>query len=99
MIIMFIIFDKTTKAILSYGQGNPIEMGNLLVLGSETICNDMTACGWKYIADQRLEQDENGFVHGADYYDESTKPATIEELQEQLAATNAVLLDIYLGGV
>ena len=94
---MFIIFNKTTKAILSYGQGNPIEMGNLLVLGSETICNDMTACGWKYIADQVLEQDENGFVHDADYYIEIPAPVTIEDLKEQLAATNAVLLDLYLG--
>ena len=84
---MFIIFDKTTKAILSYGQGNPIEMGNLLVLGSETICNDMTACGWKYIADQRLEQDENGFVHGADYYEEITPT-------DRLADIEAALLDL-----
>lgn len=94
---MFIIFDKTTKAILSYGQGNPVQMGNLLVLGSETICRNLTTCGWKYIADQRLEQDENGFVHDADYYEEAVNPATIEELQEQLAATNAILLDMYLG--
>lgn len=84
---MFIIFDKTTKAILSYGQGTPIEMGNLLVLGSETICRDMTICGWKYIADQRLEQDENGFVHGADYY-EAVTPT------DRLADIEAALLDL-----
>ena len=97
---MFIIFDKTTKAILSYGQGNPVQMGNLLVLGSETICRNLTTCGWKYIADQRLETDETGaYLHDVDYYDEIEMPVTIAELQEQLAATNAVLLDIYLGGV
>ena len=95
---MFIIFDKTTKQILSYGQGNPIEMGNLLVLGSETICNDLTICDWKYIADQRLETDETGaYLHDADYYIEIPAPVTIEDLKEQLAATNAVLLDLYLG--
>lgn len=96
--IMFIIFDKTTKQILSYGQGTPMEMGNLLVLGSETICNDLSVCWWKYIADQRLETDENGsYLHDADYYEEIDTPVTIEELKEQLAATNAILLDMYLG--
>ena len=81
---MFIIFDKTTKAILSYGQGNPVQMGNLLVLGSETICRDMTICGWKYIADQRLEQDENGFVHGADYYEEITPIDRLADIESAL---------------
>lgn len=95
---MFIIFDKTTKAILSYGQGTPIEMGNLLVLGSETICRNLTVCGWKHIADQRLEtNDEGDYLHNADYYEEIEIPVTIEELKEQLAATNAILLDMYLG--
>jgi hypothetical protein len=84
---MFIIFDKTTKAILSYGQGNPVQMGNLLVLGSETICRNLTTCGWKYIADQRLEQDENGFVHDADYY-ETVTPT------DRLADIEAALLDL-----
>ena len=85
--MMFIIFDKTTKAILSYGQGTPIEMGNLLVLGSETICRDMTICGWKYITDQVLEQDETGFVHDADYY-ETVTPT------DRLADIEAALLDL-----
>lgn len=54
--------------------------------------------GWKYIADQRLETDEDGaYLYDADYYAEATKPVTIEELQEQLASTNAILLDLYLG--
>jgi hypothetical protein len=96
---MFIIFDRQTKTIYSYGSGNPIESENKLYLGNAIICNDLTICNWKYIADQRLEQDENGFVHDADYYPVATKPVTVEDLQEQLAATNAVLLDIYLGGL
>ena len=84
---MFIIFDKTTKQILSYGQGNPIEMGNLLVLGSETICNDLNICGWKCIADQVLEQNETGFVRDADYYETITPT-------DRLADIEAALLDL-----
>lgn len=92
---MFIIFDKTTKAILSYGQGTPIEMGNLLVLGSETICNDLTKCGWKYIADQRLETNESvGYMHDADYY-ETIDPLPSSE--SRLAAIEMYLLEQELG--
>jgi len=95
---MFIIFDKTIKTIYSYGVGNPTESDNKLILNGNPICNDLSVCGWKYIADQRLETDENGAcLHDADYYEEAVKPVTIEELQKQLAATNAILLDIYLG--
>lgn len=95
---MFIIFNKTTKLILSYGVGNLSESENKLYLGSNIICNDLTICDWKHISDQRLETDDDGaYLHNADYYEEITKPVTIEELQEQLAATNAILLDIYLG--
>lgn len=96
--MMFIIFLKSTKEILSFGQGKPIQMGNLLVLGSETICRDLTVCGWKFIADQRLETDDEGnYLHNADYYDEIETPVTVEELKAQIAATNAILLDVYLG--
>ena len=96
--MMFIIFDRQTKTIYSYGVGNPTESGNKLYLGNTIICNDLTVCDWKYIADQRLEQDENGaYLHDADYYIEIPAPVTIEDLKEQLAATNAVLLDLYLG--
>ena len=80
---MFIIFDKANKTIYSYGQGNPTESGNKLKLGAETICNDLTICGWKYIDNQRLEQDESGFVHDADYY-EAVTPAP--SLQDQIDA-------------
>lgn len=96
--MMFIIFLKSTKQILSVGQGTPTESDNKLYLDSDVICNDLSICGWKYIADQRLETNESvGYLHDADYYAEVTKPITVEELKEQLAATNAILLDIYLG--
>ena len=84
---MFIIFNKTNKEIYSYGVGNPTESGNKLYLGNTIICNDLTVCDWKYIADQRLEQDENGFVHGADYY-ETVTPT------DRLADIEAALLDL-----
>lgn len=84
---MFIIFYKDTKQILSYGHGIPTESGNVLYLGSEAICNDLSRCGWKYIADQKLERDETGIVHDADYYEtvtpgptEAERLATVEDL-------------------
>lgn len=84
MIIMFIIFNKTNKEIYSYGSGNPIESENKLYLGNAIICNDLSKCGWKYIADQRLETDETGaYLHDADYYAEIT-PAP--SLQDQIDA-------------
>ena len=87
MIIMFIIFNKTNKEIYSYGSGNPIESENKLFLGNAIICNDLTVCDWKYIADQVLEQDENGFVHDADYYETITPT-------DRLADIEAALLDL-----
>ena len=53
---------------------------------------DTTTCaadvGWKYIADQRLETDENGaYLHDADYY-ETVTPT------DRLADIEAALLDL-----
>ena len=76
---MFIIFNKTTKTIYSYGAGNPTESENKLILNGNPICNDLSVCGWKYITDQVLEQDETGFVHNADYYDELTPQPTLQD--------------------
>ena len=84
---MFIIFDKTIKTIYSYGVGNPTESDNKLILNGNPICNDLSVCGWKYIADQRLETDENGYVHDADYY-ETVTPT------DRLADIEAALLDL-----
>ncbi|OPZ43327.1 MAG: hypothetical protein BWY95_02232 [Bacteroidetes bacterium ADurb.BinA104] len=85
---MFIIFDKTIKTIYSYGVGNPTESDNKLILNGNPICNDLSVCGWKYIADQRLETDENGAcLHDADYY-EAVTPT------DRLADIEAALLDL-----
>jgi len=91
---MFIIFNKTNKEIYSYGSGNPIESENKLFLGNTIICNDLTVCDWKYIADQRLEQDENGFVHDADYY-ETVDP--LPSAESRLAAIEMYLLEQEIG--
>lgn len=89
--MMFIIFDKTNKTILSNGSGNPTESENKLYLGDTVICNDLSICGWKYIADQRLETDENGaYLHDADYYD-TIEP--VPSLQEQIS-TLAYLMGV-----
>lgn len=92
--MMFIIFDRQTKTIYSYGSGNPIESENKLYLGNAIICNDLTVCDWKYIADQRLEQDENGFVHDADYYEDVVP---LPSAEERLAAIEQYLLEMELG--
>jgi len=85
---MFIIFLTETKQILSYGQGTPTESGNKLYLSDTVICNDLGICGWKYIADQRLEMDgEGSYLHDADYY-EAVTPT------DRLADIEAALLDL-----
>lgn len=91
---MFIIFNKIKKIIYSYGVGNPTESGNKLYLGNTIICNDLTVCDWKYIADQRLEQDENGFVHGADYYEE-LMPSLPDS--SRIAALEQMIIEMQLG--
>ena len=94
MIIMFIIFLTETKQILSHGQGTPTESGNKLYLADTVICNDLSKCGWKYIADQVLEQDETGFVHDADYY-EAFEP--LPSAESRLATIEMYLLEQELG--
>lgn len=92
---MFIIFNKTNKTILSSGEGNPTESDNKLILNGNPICNDMTVCGWKYIADQRLETDESiGYLRDADYY-ETVDP--LPSAESRLAAIEMYLLEQELG--
>jgi hypothetical protein len=81
---MFIIFLTETKRILSYGAGTPTESENKLYLGSDIICNDLSICGWKYITDQVLEQDETGFVHNADYYEAVTPTDRLADIESAL---------------
>ena len=83
--MMFIIFDRQTKTIYSYGAGNPTESDNKLILSGNPICNDLTVCDWKYIADQRLEQDENGaYLHDADYYEAVTPTDRLADIESAL---------------
>jgi len=85
---MFIIFDKTTKIIYSRGSGTPEESGNKLYLDGKPICNNLSVCGWKYIADQKIEQDSEGdCIFDADYY-ETVTPT------DRLADIEAALLDL-----
>lgn len=91
--IMFIIFLTETKQILSYGTGTPSVSGNKLYLGSTVICNDLSICGWKYIADQQLEQGETGFAHDADYYAEETNIS----LEQRIAALEIREIEKELG--
>lgn len=85
---MFIIFNKTTKTIYSYGAGNPTESENKLILNGNPICNDLSVCGWKFIADQRFETDDEGnYLHNADYYETITPT-------DRLADIEAALLDL-----
>ena len=71
--------------------------GNLLVDGQDT-----TTCAadvlWKYIADQSLEQDNYGFIHDADYYEEIT-PVQPRDLAAEMDIIQAVIDDMILGGV
>lgn len=60
---------------------------------------DTTTCaadvGWKYIADQRLETDENGaYLHDADYY-EAIEP--LPDSDSRIAAIEMYLLEQELG--
>ena len=59
---------------------------------------DTTTCaadvGWKYIAEQVIERDENGFVHDADYYEEISPEPTEED---RLAALEQYVIEKELG--
>lgn len=95
---MFIIFHKQTKKILLHGEGNPVTVDNKYFVNNEAICNDATNYDWKYINQQILPRDEFcNYRIDADDLPAVEKPVSIEELKEQLAATNAILLDMYLG--
>lgn len=97
---MIIFYFSDTKRILNHliGFSTILTASNKYIVAGQVICNAIANIEWKYIADQRLETDDEGnYLYNADYYLPVEKPLTIEELQEQLAATNAILLDMYLG--
>lgn len=77
---MFIIFLKQNNEIISYGSGTTTESGGKLYLGPNVVCNDLSICGWKYIADQVLECDADGaYVYDSDHYDAITPPPSLQE--------------------
>lgn len=62
--------------------------GNLLVDGLDTTTNASDVL-YKYIEDQVIKRDnETGFIHDADYYEEISPPLTIEQ---RLAALEALI--------
>ncbi len=85
--IIFYFPNKTIhQYFLGFGAVTTVN-GTLHIDGRDT-----TTCAadvqWKYIADQRLEQDENGaYLHDADYY-ETVTPT------DRLADIEAALLDL-----
>lgn len=92
---MFIIFSTETGQIFSSGRGTPTESQNKLYLGTEVICNDLTKCSWKFIADQPLETTDEGYYeHTADYYDSITQ---VPSNEDRLAAVEQYLLEKELG--
>lgn len=89
---MFIIFDKLTKQIHSYGIGKVEEYNGKLYSGEIIVCNDLDICGWKYIDTQKLEYSTTGFLHDADYYQDISESPTIEQRMDALE--NSFLEDV-----
>lgn len=92
MILVYFPDKRIHQFFLGFGTVTTVN-GTLHINGMDT-----TTCAadvlWKYIADQQLEQNETGFVHGADYYEELTPQPTQEE---RLAAVEQYLLEQELG--
>ena len=85
MILVYFPNKTIHQYFLGFGAVTTVN-GTLHIDGRDTTTNAGDV-NWKYIADQRLEQDENGFVHGADYYEEITPT-------DRLADIEAALLDL-----
>ena len=86
MIIFYFPNKRIHQYFIGFGTVTTVN-GTLHIDGRDT-----TTCaadvGWKYIADQRLEMDENGaYLHDADYYEEITPT-------DRLADIEAALLDL-----
>ena len=81
MILVYFPNKQIHQFFMGFGAVTEVN-GTLYIDGRDT-----TTCAddvdWKYIADQPLEQDETGYVHDADYYDE-VSPAP--SLQDQIDA-------------
>lgn len=93
MIIFY--FSDSKKILINLIGFSPVSViSGKFVVDGQIICTTTENISWKYIADQVLEQDENGYVHDADYY------ATVEPLpnaESRLTAIEMYLLEQELG--
>ena len=94
---MFIIFNKQTHEILTYGHGYPHvqEKDGKIKIAGQIVCNDSVLYGYRYITD------DYGDVAGQDerHFPEMEKPLEQQEIKDQLEAMNAVIMDIIMGGM
>ena len=92
MILVYFPNKQIHQYFLGFGEVTEVD-GTLHIDGKDT-----TTCAadvlWKYIADQVLEQDENGYVHDADYY-EAFEP--LPTADSRIAAIEMYLLEQELG--
>lgn len=92
MILVYFPNKQIHQYFLGFGAVTTVN-GTLHIDGRDT-----TTCAadvnWKYIADQVLEQDENGYVHGADYY-EAFEP--LPNAESRITAIEMYLLEQELG--
>ena len=93
---MILFYFSESKQILNYilGFDSVTVTGGKAYVGTVLMLNRLDGIEWKYIAEQRLEQDENGYVHDADYY-ETVDPLPSSE--SRLAAIEMYLLEQELG--
>ena len=85
MILVYLPNKQIHQYFIGFGAVTTVN-GTLHIDGRDTTtCADDVQ--WKYIAEQPLEQDENGYVHDADYY-ETVTPI------DRLADIEAALLDL-----
>jgi hypothetical protein len=93
MILVYLPNKQIHQYFLGFGAVTTVN-GTLHIDGRDT-----TTCAadvlWKYIADQRLETDENGaYLHDADYY-EALEP--LPTADSRIAAIEMYLLEQELG--
>lgn len=93
---MILFYFSNSKQILNYYPGfKSVQTTNgKMYVGDVLMINDTTGISYKYVEDQVLGQDENGYVHDADYYETITPPPSDEE---RLAAVEQYLLEQELG--
>lgn len=83
MILVYFPDKKIHQYFLGFGSVETIN-GTLHIDGRDTTTTASDVL-WKYIADQVLEQNEAGFAHDADYYEEYDPTPTDHELVMAMA--------------